>query len=213
MKSRKVVTRSGRKFRGYFPSKKLKRMVEWESLLERDAILLLEFSRGVVLYQEQPAVIYYEQEGETRRYHPDFALTLRNDKTVHVEVKPASQLNAPHLAEKFKAISEQYESSSIHFKILTDQAIRQEPRLSNLKRLSSVVHLPVEAAEVSRFIREVSHCGEGIPLHEVAKKIGMKNVLSMIANHHLCCDLNLDLYSPNNFLRLAKEADHDAILL
>lgn len=213
MTSRKVVTRSGRKFRGYFPSKKLNRMVEWESLLERDAILFFEFSSGVVDYQEQPEVIYYEQEGEIRRYHPDFALTLRNDRTVHVEVKPASQLQAPSLAEKFKAITERYANSSAHFRILTDQLIRQEPRLSNLKRLASIAQYPFEAAEVSRCVREVLSCGPGTSLYAVTERIGMKNMLSMIANHHLYCDLNLDLHSPNNFVRLTEEADHDAILI
>lgn len=53
---RKVITRRGRRFRGYFPSRKLGRMVAWESLTERDVILLLEFSPGVLSYQEQPAL-------------------------------------------------------------------------------------------------------------------------------------------------------------
>jgi hypothetical protein len=44
--------------------------VEWESLLERDAILLFEFSPGVVSYQEQPEMIEYEQDGVMRRYYP-----------------------------------------------------------------------------------------------------------------------------------------------
>ncbi len=50
MLARKVVTRRGRRFRGYYPSAKLGRMVAWESLLERDAILLIEFSPGVLTY-------------------------------------------------------------------------------------------------------------------------------------------------------------------
>ena len=52
-------------------------MVEWESLLERDAILLFEFSPGVVSYQEQPAEILYELEGVIHRYYPDFEVILK----------------------------------------------------------------------------------------------------------------------------------------
>lgn len=59
MLSRKVVTLSGRRFRGYFPSYKMGRTVAWESLLELAAIHLLEFSRGVLSYREQPVLIQY----------------------------------------------------------------------------------------------------------------------------------------------------------
>lgn len=59
MLSRRVITRSGRHFRGRYPSRKLGRMVAFESLIERDVILLLEFSRGVLSYQEQPTRIAY----------------------------------------------------------------------------------------------------------------------------------------------------------
>jgi hypothetical protein len=47
MPVRRVVTRGGRRFRGFFPSAKNGCMVPWESLLERDAITLLEYMRTV----------------------------------------------------------------------------------------------------------------------------------------------------------------------
>ncbi len=63
MPVRKVVTPSGRKVRGYFPSKKMGRMVAWESQIELDAILLFEFSPGVISFQEQPEKIQYYVNG------------------------------------------------------------------------------------------------------------------------------------------------------
>jgi len=56
MLSRIVVTRSGRGFRGYFPSKKLNRLVQFESLLERDAIKLFESSKEIIQFREQPTI-------------------------------------------------------------------------------------------------------------------------------------------------------------
>lgn len=47
MLSRQVITRSGRHFRGRHPSKKMDRMIAYESLNERGAILRLEFSQWV----------------------------------------------------------------------------------------------------------------------------------------------------------------------
>ena len=71
MSVRKVVTRSGRRIMGFFRSQKCCQMINCESLLERDAILLLEFSQEVVFYRHQPTVMAYtdgEQNAQIR--HP-----------------------------------------------------------------------------------------------------------------------------------------------
>ena len=70
-------------------------MVEYESLLERDAIYLFEHSPGVVSFQEQPEVIMYEYENKIRKYYPDFAVTLNSEAVIHIEVKPQIKLNCP----------------------------------------------------------------------------------------------------------------------
>jgi len=44
---------------GYFSSYKNKRQINFESKLEHDFYLLLEFDRTVTSYQEQPFKIYY----------------------------------------------------------------------------------------------------------------------------------------------------------
>ncbi len=124
MLSRKVVTRSGRGFRGYFPSKKLNRSVQFESLLERDAIRLFESSNEVVIYREQPTIIFYYLENEHRRYHPDFELVLKSGYVIHVEVKPSIHLNTIKLSKKYHAISQSYRSKSEHFVILTEIELR-----------------------------------------------------------------------------------------
>ncbi len=124
MLSRKVVTRSGRGFRGYFPSKKLNRSVQFESLLERDAIKLFENSNEVLKYREQPTIIYYYLGDTRKRYHPDFEVILSGNTVVHVEVKPSLQLANSQLSIKFQAISQSYQSKPEHFVILTEIELR-----------------------------------------------------------------------------------------
>lgn len=136
MAMRKVVTRSGRHIRGLFPSTKNQRMVAWESLLERDAIILFELSPGVVSYEEQPSVEIYYDDSSPRKYFPDFAVTLRNGSVAHVEVKPAEKLKGRTTRARFSLIAAQYERQARQFWILTDDEIRKEPRLSNLKLLA-----------------------------------------------------------------------------
>lgn len=213
MQSRKVVTRSGRKFRGYFPSRKLNRMVEWESLLERDAILYFEFSPGIINYQEQPEVIFFDQGGEMHRYHPDFAITLKDGRVIYIEVKPWRCFDDPELVERFGAIKGHYAKQDKQFRILTDRLLRKEPKLSNLKMLASVVQFPLGKNEVSRFVDEVISFGPHLSLSTLANSIGWRNVLGMIANHHFHCDFDIAFHSPENFVQLMEEADHDALLI
>lgn len=124
MLSRKVVTRSGRGFRGYFPSKKLNRSVQFESLLERDAIKLFDTSDEVVSFREQPTIIYYYLDEIHKRYHPDFEVILKGDTVIHVEIKPSRRLATKELSTKFQAISHSYRFKPEHFVILTEKELR-----------------------------------------------------------------------------------------
>ena len=102
MSSRNVVTRSGQRIRGYFPSHKCGQMIAWESLLERDAILLLEFSQGVVSYRHQPFVIDYSDGEQMRKYYPDFEVVLEGGEVPRNTAGPrAGQVGGPFFAAVF----------------------------------------------------------------------------------------------------------------
>jgi hypothetical protein len=75
--AREVVTPSGTIIRGRFPSVTAHRMVAFEQLLERDALYLFEFCPFIKDIHEQPFKLNYAFANKTRRYTPDYALTLR----------------------------------------------------------------------------------------------------------------------------------------
>lgn len=188
MLARKVVTRRGRHFRGYFPSRKLNRMVAWESPLERDAIQLLEFSPGVVSYQEQPTVIQYFDGDQMRDYYPDLEVRLLDGATVHFEVKPSSKLAKPKIATKLRAIAEHYIERGWRFRIITEHEIRCEPLLSNVRTLIYLngragTFLPT-AADLIRTFGSTS-----VSFDALAAKLGKETVWRLLAVNQLACDL------------------------
>ena len=63
---------------GYFSSYKNQQHIAYESVLERDFYMLLEFDKDVLSYHEQPFRIYYELLGKQTRYTPD-ALVIYNN--------------------------------------------------------------------------------------------------------------------------------------
>jgi len=181
MLARKVVTRRGRRFRGYFPSRKLHRMVAWESLLERDAILLLEVSPGVVSFQEQPTLIRYFNGKVFCDYYPDFEVVLSDGSVFHLEVKTTSKLNTPKVATQFTAIAAHYQEKGFGFRIVTEQELQREPLLSNAQDLS---HLQGDTRRpLPSFYKLREDLGTGTIVFAKAEALlGRKTVLHLIAN-------------------------------
>lgn len=132
-RARTVITPSGGIVRGKFPSRKNGRMVHHEGLLELEAIYLFEACPNIVRYREQPITLHYPDGAKLRRYTPDFELVLSTGEIVFIEVKPISSLKHDDVRHKLDCVTEYMRRSETAFVILTDQVIRTEPRLSNLR--------------------------------------------------------------------------------
>ena len=146
-RAREVVRYTGGIVRGKFPSRKCRRMVHHEGLLELDAIYLFETSPLIASYREQPITIRYSDGGRLRRYTPDFELTLVDGRSVMVEVKPRSGLGKPDIAAKLEAVAQHFDQSGMPYVILDDQVVRLQPRLDSLKVIWHGLprHIPTEA--------------------------------------------------------------------
>lgn len=211
MRVRKVVTRRGRRFRGYFPSRKLHRMVAWESLLERDAILLLEVSPGVAFFQEQPTVIQYFDGQSLCDYYPDFEVILADGSVFHLEVKTTSKLKNPKVAAKFSAIAKHYQEKGLSFRIMTEQELQREPLLSNAQVLA---YLQGNISHPLPSIHELrSNLGAStIAFAKAESTLGRDTVLYLIAHGMLGCDLTQPL-AGNTLLTILEGGSNDSVFL
>ncbi|SED49955.1 TnsA endonuclease N terminal [Burkholderia sp. WP9] len=145
--ARQVVRPTGGIFRGRFPSRKSGRSVAFESLIERDALLLFEFSRGVASYREQPYSIRYTFEGRSRKYTPDFELSLASGAVLLIEVKPEDKALAPDEGRRLRRIGEHFAELSAPFQVLTDTQIRRGALLRNLNTLFPYLDKPLTALQ------------------------------------------------------------------
>lgn len=181
--ARQVVTPSGSIVRGRFPSYKAGRMVAFEQLLERDALYLFEFSPQVLDIHGQPFKFFYADGARTRRYTPDFALTLLDHSQLVIEVKPRKSLAKPEVQAKLAAISDAMERQGHRFMVLSDKVIRVEPRLPNLKLL--LPHLSQSVSDSARWrLRALaSSSGEVLLVKVLAEHFGgMPAVLHLLAH-------------------------------
>lgn len=132
-RAREVVRHTGGIVRGKFPSKKCGRMIHHEGLLELDAYYLFEASPLIAEYQEQPCSIRYPDGDRLRKYTPDILLRLTSQELVYVEIKPEKTAQRPEMAHKLACIQRHFSMHGQRFVVLTDETIRLQPRLNNLR--------------------------------------------------------------------------------
>ncbi len=149
--TRNPVTPSGRGFRAKFASRKNRRMVRCESLLEKNFLYLAEFARSVISFDEQPTSIKYRLNGKRQRYTPDFALRWQDGSHWYVEVKPSKLLGLERNLEKFDAVGEHFKRQGDFFLTISEQEIYHPVRLplirSLLRRRDSLILDSLSAME------------------------------------------------------------------
>lgn len=212
--ARRVVRPTGRHFQGYFPSQKMGRMVAYDSLLERDALFHFEFSPWVVSFREQPERIIYYIDGEPNECFPDFEVVTTDGVVIHIEVKPKAKIRKQKYKAKYDAIAEHYARNNRIFRILTEDEIRVQPRLNNLKKLK--YHNRKDGCTTKQ---QESWCqtvrdAKALTVQQAQEALGgnLKKVYRLIAGGYLICDMNT-LIGPASEIGFVKEGkSNDPIL-
>lgn len=82
---------------------KLGRGVAWDSRFEARLQRILNDSRMVTTFQEQPVYVPYKCDGRTRPYYPDVVVQLLDGRTVLIEAKPIYEVAYAVNQDKFDA--------------------------------------------------------------------------------------------------------------
>ncbi|WP_161792347.1 TnsA endonuclease N-terminal domain-containing protein [Burkholderia sp. A9] len=191
--ARQVVRPTGGIFRGRFPSRKSGRSVAFESLIERDALLLFEFSRGVISYREQPYSIYYLFDGRSRKYTPDFELTLASGAVLLIEVKPEEKALAPDEVRRLRRIEEHFSELGVPFRVLTDAQIRSGGLLPNLNALFPYLSKPMSGLQRRLAVAPLLHEPSLTVAHARVRLGSTAEVWRFLAQDLLACDLRQPL--------------------
>lgn len=125
-------------------------MVEHESALERDFVILASFLDPEAVITAQPMTITFQVGGVTQRYTPDYAVAWSDGQREIVEVKYLDDLqaNQGRLKDRFAAMEDWARVRGTRFRIATERDIRGYA-LENAKRL-----LPLRTAA---FDQQIAH--------------------------------------------------------
>lgn len=209
MPVRRPSNRGGvRKNIGKTPSLKAGRNIWWESLLERDYILLLEIDPDVVTYTEQPFRITYTLDGKVHRYTPDFLVERKNKRQV-VEVKRKEKASTEAFRLFRLAVEPEIRKLGCEFVVATEENIRVRPLLDNTKTLRGYARTPFLPGQVvlcRKFLRE----NEGASIADLVgalsgQGVTLPVVYALIYRGTLAVDFNL-LLDPRSAVRSAAHA-------
>jgi len=193
MRARKVITRSGRKIRGKFPSVKLGKQIHWESPLERDAIVMFEVHPRVLSYQEQPIEeTYYDSRGQPRKCYPDFRIQTLGGQELLVEVKRNADLRRPSVRGKLAHIALHFEQKGVLYRVITETEIHRQPLRANVARLWDALR-GVRISDAARAIVAGLRADRLYRSSELAAQIGSEGMLlALIATGALRTSLEAD---------------------
>lgn len=150
---------------GLFWSRKNGRIhVPYESLLEHDFCVNLEFDRSVERFESQPLSISYRRpSGRWCDGHLDYLVVHYSDtglKPVLVDVKTQSELlqRWDHLHPRFRAACEHARSIGMLYHIRTERRVRT-PFFYNVRRLLRYLREEPDPRYESIFLSELSRAG------------------------------------------------------
>lgn len=210
LRAREAITRSNGLMRGKFPSRKMNCSIHWESQLERDAVLLFEFSEGIISYREQPLTTHYELDSKIRRYTPDFEITLSTGEVQLIEVKPALKLLAPKERLRFDRIKDHFSQKGYLFRFLTDKEIRHPTLLVNLKTLVRYRSAPLSDFDKRRLINQLGGV-RTISLLDAFRIFKNTSIWQLIDQKILFCDLRRPVNEQTIFNTEALEGGNEQL--
>ena len=212
MPVRKIPRYGAQKNIGKFFSVKTGLVAWYESLLERDEMYLLDFDPLVTFWREQPFRIRYVLNGKTHFYTPDLEVHRPAGKQV-VEVKSQDQVDSGKFDGLFRIATSASQDEGYEFVVVTDQLIRQQPRLDNIKKLWKYARTPI----LPQHQRLCWQFFQGKPFDEVelgdliaffkSKGVGAQVVYSML----FWGILDFDLNQPLNQFTAVKLTGHAAL--
>ena len=123
-----IVKRSNSKPTGKFPSWKMGRMMQWETLSHLHAFRLLDCNPSVKSYAERPLEIDYEYEGVIYNERPDILVVVNGQKELW---KIVQDLECKIWLRRFNMLSKELLFHSYFLKSISSDDIRNNLRLKN----------------------------------------------------------------------------------
>jgi hypothetical protein len=202
VRSRKVVSRSNARSTGKYPSRKMGRMIHWESINELNAFRLLDCDPDVTSYSEQPCQIVYVIGGVERVHYPDILVTATRGKQLW-EVKLRSNASEPEVFARATLLSRVLPIWGYEYRTVFGEDLARQPRLNNANLLLSLGKRAVSDCEWEDVRRTVAERGALVWSEASSGNYGAKGreiLSSLVLRGVLTIDMNSPISPATEFV-------------
>lgn len=133
-KARRVVYRARELPTGLYPSWKMDRMIECESLPERHAYVLADAHAEIKRFREQPVVIRYVLNGEEREHVPDSLVEFPEVKEFW-EVKPLKYAMDDDVLTRTRLMTAELPKLGYQYRLVLAEDVGDTARLAIARHL------------------------------------------------------------------------------
>jgi hypothetical protein len=170
-----------RHFPGLWWSSTTRGHVGYESWLERDHLMLLDFEPSVVGIASQPFWLFWDEEGRRRSHAPDYFARLGDGRAMVIDCRPADRIK-PRDAAAFAATERACELVGWEYRLVSEP----DPVLrTNVRWLAGYRHPRYRVPGVSEALREVFL--DTAPLMAGAEEAGDPIAVLPVLFHLLWC--------------------------
>ncbi|WP_019156814.1 TnsA endonuclease N-terminal domain-containing protein [Robertmurraya massiliosenegalensis] len=209
--ARKIKPSKKGNYRGYINSRKCDELVEWESLLEKDFIKVLDFDPSVNRIQSQPLKIKYRYKGKLYKYFPDFLVETKDKHKILFEVKPENKMNDDKNKVKFEVGKIYCETKGWDFIVVTEKDIRKGFLIQNLDKIRKIDERLTKQStkmKIYGFVQDIGKCN----ISDVRKQFANiltnaefeANLYFMIYNHYFEVELINEIFSENTIIHVVR---------
>ena len=168
-----------------------------ESLLERDALLALEFDEAVESYKAQPVSFAYTAiNGKPARYTPDQLVKFKDDRGYQFrEIKMAKRIDDA-LQEKMAWIRRHInDACGAGLEIVTDEDIRLGDSIFNMNMLYPYKRVFINRPEVAKIKKGMPQDISFSELKEYIRRLGFPDTtpFALLANGEFRFDFSIRL--------------------
>jgi len=213
---------------GLVASRKNDRMTGFESSLERDFLLLLDFDPAVARYEEQPVRIkYVDATGRRRTYTPDVLVYYHGDLAASADTRPllCEVKYREDLFANWKEYKPKIRAGRAHacgqgwrFKIVTEREVRT-PYLENAKFLRPYRRIETNQEDTALLLDTLREMEEADPegmlaavYHDRMRRAELLPMLwRLLADGHITADLSRPL-TMRTRIRIAGSPERKGVL-
>lgn len=157
---------------------------------EPDLARLLDWAPAVRSFRSQPEWIRYSWRGRQHRTCPDFLVVRHSGHPMMIEVKPPNVAASAHITLRTEAVARACARMGLVYGVVSDDFIRRQPRLANIRLLSRYRETALTQHDWARLRREASGDGRTIAELESEPNLDLQRVYAALFRRLLVCDIN-----------------------